>query len=481
MRLTISLKLFLGLTLVCLTVVTTQALVTRWNFNRGLLAYVEEKEQGMVTRIVTELAAGYAREEGWQSLRDEPRLWSELLRRHSDRSPAGRLDDRRAGRPLPPEGPRGRPPPRARPLAGDPLLLNRRFALLDANGQLMVGESPDPAARRVSIQVDDGVVGYVSVSPMRSFEDPESQRFAEQQGRSLLLSAVAALLLAALASAILARQFNKPIRALVDAARAMTDGDFNARVAIRGGDELALLAADVNMLAETLERNRQTQRRWVTDIAHELRTPLAVLKGELEAIEDGIRAYNVDTIASLRTELDRLIALVGELHTLTLAEEDGPEQQMSVVDLAQVLAQALQRSSHRLAEAGITLEADLPVQGWAVKGNADQLMQVFLNIIENVVRYVDAPGTLWIKSERGARELSLVFSDSGPGVPDEALGRLFDRLYRVDRSRNRETGGSGLGLAICKSIVERHQGQISAGHAEQGGLQIRLTLPLSAS
>lgn len=468
---TITTKMFLGLTMVCLAVVSTQALVTRWNFNRGLLAYIDEKESVTAARLVAELASNYERDQSLDVFRDEPRRWRDLLRRTTDRPrtgpPAGGRPLGR-GRPMPPgsDGPRG---------MEDALSFSRRIALIDAEDALIVGMRPTLDARSFPIVVNDVSVGYVFLSPMLELDDPASQRFAEQQGRSLVLSALAALLLAAIASALLARQFTKPVKSLVNATRAMTAGDYQTRVIARGHDELGDLTADFNKLAETLERNRESQRRWVTDIAHELRTPLAVLKGELEAVEDGVRVFDANTHQSLQAELNRLISLVGELHTLSLVEEAGLADEVSTIDLADLLTQALERASGRLAEADITLNASVPDQGWLVEGNADQLIQVFLNIIENAARYVDAPGRLDVTGEKTSSNVSIVFADTGPGVPSYALDRLFDRLYRVDASRSRESGGSGLGLAICKAIVERHGAEVTADHSALGGLEIRLT------
>jgi two-component system sensor histidine kinase BaeS len=169
--------------------------------------------------------------------------------------------------------------------------------------------------------------------------------------------------------------------------------------------------------------------------------------------------------------------LVGELHDLTVYDEGRQNYHLENFDIAAVLGDVLASSKNRLVDAGIDLESDLPDHHIAVLADATKLERVFLNLVENTLRYTDAPGRLHVGCRESNDSVIIEFADSAPGVPSGKLPRLFDRLFRVDESRSRNTGGSGLGLAICKAIVKAHHGDIEASTSEFGGVLIRVRLP----
>jgi two-component system sensor histidine kinase BaeS len=222
------------------------------------------------------------------------------------------------------------------------------------------------------------------------------------------------------------------------------------------------------------------RRQWVSDIAHELRTPLSILRGEIEALQDGIREVNRDSLDSLFSEAKHLNKIVTDLHELSLADTAALSIQKVPVDAVAVLNETLGHFKQGFAENQIAIENSLENQPpTSVIGDADRLQQLFSNLLENTLRYADAPGTLKIGQERTENRWVLFFEDSGPGVPAEALDRLFDRLYRLDRPRSRTMGGSGLGLSICKSIAKALGGEIRALNANSGGLRIEVELLLA--
>jgi two-component system sensor histidine kinase BaeS len=291
----------------------------------------------------------------------------------------------------------------------------------------------------------------------------------------------AALLFAALFSAAVARQLTQPIRTLASGTQAVTSGDYGIRIAASRSDELGDLARDFNKLAEVLEKNRASRRRWVADIAHELRTPLAILRGEIDAIEDGVRTFDKATQRSLQTEISRLTKLVGDLHDLSIYDEGGLNGRRDSVDIGVILGNALRSCENRLRDAGIALTGRIANEGAIVTGDETKLGQLFTNLVENTIRYTNAPGKMAVTCYCDDASAVIEFADSPPGVPDRALKHLFERLFRVDASRSRDTGGSGLGLSICKAIVEAHGGTIEARQSELGGLLIRVRLPLTNS
>ncbi|MEO1245466.1 MAG: ATP-binding protein [Pseudomonadota bacterium] len=465
MRITIGIRVFLALTVVVLTVLALNAAVTQWNFQRGFLDYVTRQETEIVNSAAAELAELYLADGNWAGVRSNPRLLGRLLR--ADVETEGE-----------PRTPRAGPGPRA-PRPPDPLELRRRVTLLDADGMPVAGPPPTSGALRTAVDADGRTVGFLSVAPRLELSSQLDRNFAREQQRSIVLIAIAALVFAAIMSAILARQLTRPIRALASGARSIRAGDYAARIDPLRRDELGDLARDFNRLAETLDDNRAARKRWIADIAHELRTPLAVLRGELDAIEDGVRTFDAGTRKSLQAEVRRLNKLVADLHDLSVYDDGKLDYELSEVDVCALLGRVLQGAEARLKSAGIELDRELPRLPIDVFADEQRLEQVFGNLLENTLRYTDFPGRLRVSCGTTADSAVIEFADSSPGVPERALARVFDRLFRVEASRSREYGGSGLGLAICKAIVTAHGGSIEAKNSSMGGLLIVLRLPLA--
>jgi two-component system sensor histidine kinase BaeS len=289
------------------------------------------------------------------------------------------------------------------------------------------------------------------------------------------------LTVAAVVAFILSRHLLAPVRKLTAGTHALASRKFDTRIAVQTQDELGQLAADFNTMAETLETNERMRRQWVSDIAHELRTPLSILRGEIEALKDGVREVNRDNLESLHSETRHLSKIVNDLHELSLADAGVLSINKVPVDLLAVLNETLGHFKQRFAENQIRIENSLEKQPpVSITGDVDRLKQLFSNLLENTMRYAESPGTLKIGPLRTENRLGLFFEDSGPGVPEDALDHLFDRLYRLDRSRSRtREGGSGLGLSICKGIVKALGGTIRAVNGKSGGLRIELEFPLT--
>lgn len=469
MRISIATRLFLAITLVSLVILTINAVVTRWNFERGFLEYVAEQEADAMSSIVEKLVDVYQSEGSWALFEDNPRRWSELARPDSDearprrRPGPGARPERRPGAP---------PPPR------DSLGFGQRTALLDANQNFVIGRPDNPTnARQIPIRLEGEIIGYISLVTEQALTKQIDQNFASKQKRSIYLIAIAALLFAAGISAVFARQLTRPIRALAAGTRSISAGKLETRIEATRLDELGDLATDFNRLARTLEQDRLSRQRWVADIAHELRTPLAILRGELDAIEDNVRTFDVSTRQSLQAEVSRLSALVNDLHELSIHDAGKLHLHTDTVDIAVLLDTALNNAHHRFSDAGIALTSQCNPAQIPMVGDATKLQQLFTNLLENTLRYTDSPGTLHVDCVSRAHNIVIEFSDSAPGVPDHLLERLFDRLFRVSESRSRDSGGSGLGLSICKAIVAAHHGTIEAINAETGGLLIRIQIP----
>jgi len=249
---------------------------------------------------------------------------------------------------------------------------------------------------------------------------------------------------------------------------------------VQSSDELGNLAERFNFMAKKMEDYEQNQLRWLSDISHELRTPLSVLIGEIEALQDGVRKADETSLKSLCEEAKHLEKLVNDLHALSLAEAGAISMKMASLKPVSILTQAIYHFQNRIESSGMSVDVRLEPNGDDLKmlGDPHRLVQLFSNLIENALIHAEKPGRLIIKQTHTKDKIYLIFEDTGPGVMEESLPRLFERLYRADSSRSRSTGGSGLGLAICKSIVELHNGNIQAQNSDEGGLKIEVTLPL---
>ena len=281
---------------------------------------------------------------------------------------------------------------------------------------------------------------------------------------------------ALLLGAGLAHWLTRRVRALASGTEALMRGDYDVRLPVAGRDELDRLAGDFNSLAATLAATRRARSQSIADIAHELRTPLAVLRGEIEALQDGVRSLDAASLASLAQEVAHLGRLVEDLHTLSLADLGALSYRKEPLDVAELAGEAVAMQRRALDEKGLAVELALE-PGAIALADETRLAQVFGNLLQNTLRYTDAPGRLAVAVRRAGDRVVLDWQDSSPGVPPEDLPRLTDRLFRVEASRSRAGGGSGLGLAIVKAIVEAHGGTLAARASSLGGLWLELALP----
>ncbi|MDQ2187817.1 ATP-binding protein [Alcaligenaceae bacterium A4P071] len=364
----------------------------------------------------------------------------------------------------------GRPPP-----------ILPRFTLVDPVGTWVAGAFP-PAkdAPRHPITVDGRRVGWLIAPLPDRLPDEADRRFQIQQVQATWIIGGLAVILAMVVSVLLARIFLAPVRRLAAGTQALVAGDYKTRVRVTSSDELGRLARDFNRLAHSLERNEALRREWLADISHELRTPLAVMRGEIEALQDGIRPLNAGALISLQSEVAILSALIDDLYELALADVGALTYHLAPMDLGELVTAITEGFGERLASHGVTLTWTPPASPVWIEADQKRLTQLFANLLENTVRYTHSPGELHIALvvDQAEGRAVLTFDDTPPAVPDESLLRIFDRLFRVEGSRNRASGGAGLGLAICQRIVEGHQGTITAHASPLGGLQVKVCLPL---
>ncbi|HVT33744.1 MAG TPA: ATP-binding protein [Rhodanobacteraceae bacterium] len=452
------------------------------SFRRGFLGYLDDVALDRLQPASARLASAYAEHGNWDFLRDRPDRFGELVEDHRDRPREVFRDDHAPpprGEPPPPPRDDDRPPPgergRPHPPHGPPDLMPR-LVLVDASGAHIVGRPDVPRdAPSVAIESQGRTIGALRLAPLPEISDATDVAFARAQLRNVLLAGLVVLVLALALAFALARWLLEPVHALAAGTRALAAGDYAKRIDIARSDELGRLAGDFNDLAATLEQHRDARRRWGADIAHELRTPLSVLRGEIQALQDGVRAPTPAALDSLNAECERLGGLIEDLYQLSLADAGALEYRFERVDLGEIVHDALDLQQRACADAGLALEGD--TEPLPIRGDARRLAQLVANLLANARRYTDAPGRIRVEAKATREGARLVVEDTPPGVPVDALPRLFDRLYRVEASRSRAAGGAGLGLAICRAIVEAHGGRIEASPSPLGGLRVVVELP----
>ncbi|OFA04200.1 ATP-binding protein [Duganella sp. HH101] len=498
MRLTIARKIALAVIAIVILCVGTMAWVASSNLKRGFVAYLNELQVQDFDQLRELLEERYRTEGNFDWLRGQPRALGELLNRITPRSQVFEPDGdarrpHRGRRPPPPHpGPRREPPPpeadqppadrpaEPPPRRNDPMDFAQRISITDAQGRKLIGPPDIQVGAERAIKVDGVVVGHMRLMPLRETggADASATVFLREQLQSILLMSAVLIALAILAAIWLARHLLRPVAALRDVTARLALGELSARAPLLSRDEVAELALHVNAMAEALEESERQRRKMLADVSHELRTPLTVIRGEIEALLDGIRQADANALQSLHAEVLRLNKLVDDLHQLTMADAGDLHYHWHELNLGELLRPTLERYQPRAQKCGLDLSWSLPSAPVALQGDAGRLQQVVTNLLENSLRYTDKGGQIVVALSSAAGHAEIVVEDSAPGVPSDVLGSIFERLYRVDGARTRERGGSGLGLAICKALVEAHGGSICAAPSVLGGVKMVVRLPL---
>lgn len=304
------------------------------------------------------------------------------------------------------------------------------------------------------------------------------QAIVDRVNRAVMVGGGIALIAALGAGYVVFRGVTRPIEQMTKAAQAVSGGDLSARVAIDSGDELADLGSTFNAMADGLQRNERLRRDLTADVAHELRTPLAVIQSNLEAMLDGVYPLDAENLSSVLAQTKVLTRLVDDLRTLALAEAGQMPLDRQPVDASGLAAMVASAFRTRAAEKGVSLETDVAAGTPPASLDAQRIYQVLSNLIENAIRHTPDGGRIVVGARRdGDRRVVLSVSDTGGGIPADDLPFVFERFYRADKSRARSEGGSGLGLAIAKSIIEAHGGTIQAKSATGQGATVEITLP----
>ncbi|WP_051883582.1 ATP-binding protein [Salinisphaera hydrothermalis] len=460
-RINLGAKLFTAIFATSVASVIAMGAIASYNLSTGFVGYLNQQALARTKALEKPLIRAYESDGGsWRFMRNDPRRWFDILRTST-------FD-----------------PSRHAPPAADLLGANLRIGLFDASGRHVIGAPRDPEQgepRWLALKRANGqLIGWLMLTPIQKATSQADVQFQRRQSTAIWLFAGIALMLSALLAWLLARTLLTPIRRIADATHRLAAGYYDARVTLGRGDEIGRLALDFNHLADTLARNEAMRRRMMADISHELRTPLSVLRGELEALEDGVRPFTPEATRSLTSEIGLLSQLVDDLYELSLSDAGALAYRKTEIDVTALLGDLEESHRGRFAQADLCIHWELPETPVWLLADEDRLIQLFQNLLENSLRYTNAGGEVRVRMQTADGSIEVWLEDSAPGVDAGERERMFERFYRADVSRSRASGGSGLGLAICRNIVEAHGGTIVARASELGGVGVCVTLPLGA-
>jgi signal transduction histidine kinase len=369
-------------------------------------------------------------------------------------------------------------------------IYGQRIILLDSQGTVvadsqgeLLGEpyQPDTPGTAISLPWERSAIGTFYITP----EAPSGVGLISLQilylaiGRFFLWGALVAVAIAVALAFLLSRRTLAPVKALTSAAERLGQGDFSQRVQIKDRGELGELAQTFNSMAGDLEHTEKLRKNMVADVAHELRTPLSNIQGYLEALRDGVIKPDKETISSLYEEAALLSRLVDDLQELSLAEAGELKLVLRAEDIGELIRRAVAAAEAKKMATGLSLAMELPEGLPLVNIDARRIGEVLRNLLENAVEHTGKEGSITVAARQQGSWLEVSVADTGEGIPVEELPNIFERFYRVDKSRTRATGGSGLGLTIARRLVEAHGGKITVESQPGKGSRFSFTVPVA--
>jgi signal transduction histidine kinase len=436
-------RLMLAFTLVILITIGTVFFFVRHTTGGEIRQYWEHSEQIRIGRMQIELSRYYSQQGDWTGIQPFVQQWGSLY--------------------------------------GQRIILTDTSGTVVADSQgSLLGEQylPDLPGQTFSPPWGGSVIGRLYVNPELT-TDPDSNALSEAIGDFLIWGGLLAVAIALLLTFFLSRRISAPVKALTASARQLGQGDFSQRVQFHNKGELGELSQAFNSMAGDLERAEQLRRNLVADVAHELRTPLSNIRGHLEAVRDGVMKPDKKTIHSLYEEAFLLSRLVDDLQELSLAEAGELKLLCQTLDISDLIKQAVAAGQAEALNKGLLLSIDLPVGLPQVNIDSHRIRQVLRNLLENAVAHTSEGGAITVSARQRDSWVEISVADTGEGIPADDLPNIFERFYRVDKSRARATGGSGLGLTIARRLVEAHGGKIQVQSELGKGSHFRFTLPVS--
>lgn len=363
----------------------------------------------------------------------------------------------------------------------------QRFRLADVDGQILADTSfpgrggvldPEELERALPLEVGSEIVGYLLPERRIGFSPADQRVLIARMSQSALTAALISGVVSLGIAFGLAYTVLRPVRELTRAATSLAGGDLSQRVPVRGQDELAVLGARFNEMAENLQRAQVSRREMTADIAHELRNPLSVQRAHLEALQDGLYPLESDSLDPILEQNLLLTRLVEDLRTLALADTGQLELERQDVHLESLVRGVARRFEAQADALQVDLNVSLGERCPPVSADPQRVEQILGNLLTNALQFSPPGSAVTLRLTCSPSGATVTVRDSGPGIPAESLGRIFERFYRADRGRTRAEGGSGLGLSIARKLAEAHGGTLQAANHPEGGARFSLTLPL---
>ncbi len=301
--------------------------------------------------------------------------------------------------------------------------------------------------------------------------------FRDNSYQAMMIATLIAIVMASCIGFLFARNFVNPIKRLTNMAQAIKEGDLSARTNLKGDDEIARLAETFDAMAESVENDRELERRLTTDVAHELRTPLMALQSTVEAMIDGVFEADIERLDTVNAEVQRLSRLVDALLKLSRLESRSTPMNEAIVDVGELIAGIVATHEAFVIDSELTMDFETD-DNVLVMGDADMIKQATANLISNAVRYTPEGGHIDVRVRRGDIMASIMVKDTGIGLSPEEAKMVFSRFWRADAGRTRESGGLGVGLAVVKEIVDRHGGWVRVEGKPDQGATFTVYIPL---
>lgn len=512
MKFNLRVQVFVAFALFALLLTGGLYLYSRLSFEQSFNNYMEQKEAARNASLIRALEQHYLLFGNWESFKNNRDFWQMFVWQYTNNW--RQRSERPIPLPLPPDvNPFFSPDTdtqaplksfmlrrdtqqllrEQRPARPDDFLRHqpfKRFILLDENKKLVSGkkwrnETYFFNELSISFNEDKKIVGYLGTPMNPALRDLRDNEFAKRQQQHFLLTALVALAIALACAIPLSYLLTQRVKKLATQVQRLSSGDYTQRLPSKGQDEISTLAEHLNHLAHTLAQTEESRKRWVADISHELRTPLAVLKADLEALEDGVRKFDNKSVTRLQKHAERLNSLVNDLYQLSLTDIGAMSYRKRECDLVEIIEEIVVSLQPKAAQQGLVLEFNTAPDSLPCFADPERLHQLFLNLFNNSFNYTNRPGTIRAQlrayGDADTPQALFTLEDSAPGVEPALHEKLFERLYRAESSRSRETGGAGLGLSICRNICEAHQGRIDISESELGGLKVSVYLPLQES
>jgi len=351
------------------------------------------------------------------------------------------------------------------------------ITLHDPDKNLLLGVvKPEQTLSWIPINIDSSLVGFIGFVKPTVVTREADRNFMQHQLKVFSIVGLFVLALSTAVATLLSRRISRPLVELAEGAQALAAGNYTRQMRVTSTDEIGQLCKTFNVLAQTLAANEKSRALWIADISHEMRTPVSVVKAQIEAMQDGIRPLNQDNLRLLHDKTQGLNLLIDDLFELSLSDIGALAYDKEKLVLPTLIKSCIQSFQVKAQEAGLQLHDFIIDDQIEVVADPKRLEQLFSNLLENAIRYTDRGGRIEVSLVKNNREVQIHIQDTAPGVPVDQHHKIFERLYRLETSRNRSTGGAGLGLSICKNIVIAHQGIIEAYTSPLGGLGVKISL-----